>query len=49
MLGTLHTRPDGRYELRFERRLAHPVAKVWRPSPNRSTCSPGSRRRSNWT
>ena len=30
MLGTLHTRPDGRYELRFERRLAHPVAKVWR-------------------
>ena len=30
MLGTLHTRPDGRYELRFERWLAHPVAKVWR-------------------
>ena len=30
MLGTLHTRADGRFELRFERRLAHPVAKVWR-------------------
>ena len=30
MLGTLHTRSDGRYELRFERRLTHPVAKVWR-------------------
>jgi uncharacterized protein YndB with AHSA1/START domain len=30
MLGTLHARTDGRYELRFERRLAHPVAKVWR-------------------
>ena len=30
MLGTLHTRTDGRFELRFERRLAHPVEKVWR-------------------
>jgi uncharacterized protein YndB with AHSA1/START domain len=30
MLATLHARTDGRFELRFERRLAHPVAKVWR-------------------
>lgn len=30
MLGTLHTRDDARFELRFERRLAHPVEKVWR-------------------
>ncbi len=30
MLGTLHSRSDGWFELRFERRLAHPVAKVWR-------------------
>jgi uncharacterized protein YndB with AHSA1/START domain len=30
MLGTLHTRADGRFELRFERRFAHPVARVWR-------------------
>lgn len=30
MLGALHTRADGRFELRFERRLAHPIEKVWR-------------------
>jgi uncharacterized protein YndB with AHSA1/START domain len=30
MLGTLHARTDGRFELRFERRLTHPVARVWR-------------------
>jgi uncharacterized protein YndB with AHSA1/START domain len=30
VLGALHARTDGRYELRFERRLAHSVAKVWR-------------------
>ncbi|HYJ70406.1 MAG TPA: SRPBCC domain-containing protein [Nocardioidaceae bacterium] len=30
MLGTLHARDDGRFELCFERRLLHPVAKVWR-------------------
>lgn len=30
-LGTLHTREDGRLELRFERRFAHPVERVWRP------------------
>lgn len=29
MNGTLHT-VDGRYALRFERRIAHPVEKVWR-------------------
>jgi uncharacterized protein YndB with AHSA1/START domain len=28
--GTLHARDDGRFELRFERRLLHPVSKVWR-------------------
>jgi uncharacterized protein YndB with AHSA1/START domain len=30
MLGTLHSTGDGRFALRFERRLAHPPAKVWR-------------------
>ncbi|MFC3994389.1 SRPBCC family protein [Nocardiopsis sediminis] len=30
MLGTLRTLDDGRIELRFERRLGHPPAKVWR-------------------
>lgn len=29
-LGTLRHTDDGRYALRFERRLAHPPAKVWR-------------------
>src|SRR5262245_13415467 len=29
MLGTLHPRDDGRFELRFERHLAHPIGKVW--------------------
>jgi len=29
-LGLLERRADGRYQLRFERRLAHPVDKVWR-------------------
>ena len=29
MEGTLDTTSDGRYVLRFERRLAHPVATVW--------------------
>jgi uncharacterized protein YndB with AHSA1/START domain len=28
--GNLHSRADGRFELRYERRLAHPVEKVWR-------------------
>jgi uncharacterized protein YndB with AHSA1/START domain len=27
--GTLETRPDGRSHLRFERRIAHPVERVW--------------------
>ncbi|WP_207755449.1 SRPBCC family protein [Nonomuraea cypriaca] len=30
MLGTLHKTEDGRFALRFERRLSHPQAKVWR-------------------
>jgi uncharacterized protein YndB with AHSA1/START domain len=30
MLGTLRPTPDGRHLLRFERRFAHPPAKVWR-------------------
>jgi uncharacterized protein YndB with AHSA1/START domain len=29
MRGTLHVSEDGRFALRFERRLAHPVARVW--------------------
>ncbi|RBQ21474.1 hypothetical protein DP939_01820 [Spongiactinospora rosea] len=29
-LGTLTTTADGRYQLRFERRLAHSPARVWR-------------------
>ena len=29
-LGSAHRAPDGRWELRFERRLAHPPEKVWR-------------------
>jgi uncharacterized protein YndB with AHSA1/START domain len=27
--GTIETRPDGRYVLRYERRLRHPIEKVW--------------------
>jgi uncharacterized protein YndB with AHSA1/START domain len=27
--GTIETRPDGRYVLRYERRLHHPIDKVW--------------------
>jgi uncharacterized protein YndB with AHSA1/START domain len=30
MLGSLHRRDDGRFELRFARHLAHPIDKVWR-------------------
>lgn len=30
MLGTLDVTADGRFALRFERRFAHPQAKVWR-------------------
>jgi uncharacterized protein YndB with AHSA1/START domain len=29
-LGSLRRQPDGRFALRFERRLRHPVGKVWR-------------------
>jgi uncharacterized protein YndB with AHSA1/START domain len=27
--GTIETQPDGRYVLRYERRLRHPIDKVW--------------------
>ncbi len=30
MLGSLHRREDGRFELRFERRLAHSIDRGWR-------------------
>jgi uncharacterized protein YndB with AHSA1/START domain len=30
MFGTVRTLPDGRVELRYERRFAHPRDKVWR-------------------